>query len=222
MTKPYLYSARHLYRPNLILTRLKSIHPPRKLMRVFRLSGGGRKSDFDRAETEQRQREIILFSHGLCVPWTRLRTGLCASYFEVYFVGVYSVRQSVTDHSKPFRTSLKMILVNGALCTIQVRSAFKFRPNGREYARLDIGPRDEAAQVALLSIRRGRTLKLCVIPLTHLRNISSVYIPANGKYATGTAKNPGRVGLGTRKRGTCCAALKVRTNYSSPAHEVHI
>jgi hypothetical protein len=34
------------------------------------------------------------------------------------------------------RTSLKMIVVNGALCTIQVRPAFKFRPNGREYARL--------------------------------------------------------------------------------------
>jgi hypothetical protein len=32
-----------------------------------------------------------------------------------------------------------MILVNGALCTIQVRPAFKFRPNGREYARLDVG-----------------------------------------------------------------------------------
>jgi hypothetical protein len=30
------------------------------------------------------------------------------------------------------RTSLKMILVNGALCTIQVRPAFKFRPNGRD------------------------------------------------------------------------------------------
>jgi hypothetical protein len=33
-------------------------------------------------------------------------------------------------------------------------------------------------------------MKLYVIPLTHLRNISSVYIPANGKYVTGSSKKP--------------------------------
>jgi hypothetical protein len=88
------------------------------------------------------------------------------------------------------RTSLKMILVNGALCMIQVRPAFKFRPNGCEYARLDVGRDIKQAQVALFAIRRGRTMKLYVIPLTHLRNISSVYIPANGKYATGSSKKP--------------------------------
>jgi hypothetical protein len=88
------------------------------------------------------------------------------------------------------RTSLKMILANGALCTIQVRPAFKFRPNGREYARLDVGRDVKRAQVALFAIRRGRTMKLYVIPLSHLRNISSVYIPANGKYATDSGKKP--------------------------------
>jgi hypothetical protein len=92
--------------------------------------------------------------------------------------------------SNSLRTSLRMVLVNGLLCTIQVRPALKFRPNGREYARLDVGRDVKRAQVALFSIRRGRTLKLYVIPLTHLRNISSVYIPANGKYAIGSSKKP--------------------------------
>jgi hypothetical protein len=88
------------------------------------------------------------------------------------------------------RTSLKMILVNGALCTIQVRPAFKFRPSEREYARLDVGRDIRRAKAALFAVRRSRTMKLYVIPLTHLRNISSVYIPANGKYATGSSKKP--------------------------------
>jgi hypothetical protein len=88
------------------------------------------------------------------------------------------------------RTSLKMIVVNGALCTIQVRPAFKFRPNGREYARLDVGRELRRAQVALFSIRRRSTMKLYVIPTSHLRNVSAVYIPADGKYAVGSSRKP--------------------------------
>ena len=88
------------------------------------------------------------------------------------------------------RTSLKMILVNGTLCTIQVRPAFKFRPNGREYARLDVGRELRRAQAALFAVRRGRTMKLYVIPTSHLRNVSAVYIPADGKYAVGSSKKP--------------------------------
>jgi biotin operon repressor len=71
------------------------------------------------------------------------------------------------------RTSLKMILVNGALCTIQVRPAFKFRPNGREYARLDVGRDIRKAKVALFAIRGGRTMKLYIIPTSHLRNVTA-------------------------------------------------
>jgi hypothetical protein len=68
--------------------------------------------------------------------------------------------------------------------------AYKFRPNGREYARLDVGHELRRAQVALFAIRKGRAMKLYVIPLTHLRTISSVYIPANGKYAVGNSNKP--------------------------------
>ena len=41
------------------------------------------------------------------------------------------------------RTSLKIILVNGVPCAIQVRSALKFSPYGREYARLNVGRHQE-------------------------------------------------------------------------------
>ena len=33
-------------------------------------------------------------------------------------------------------------------------------------------------------------MKLYVIPTSHLRNVSSVYIPADGKYAVGSSKKP--------------------------------
>jgi hypothetical protein len=103
-------------------------------------------------------------------------------------VAPYNSPQASTPNL--FRTSSKMILVNGVLCTIQVRPALKFRPNGREYARLDVGREMRRAQAALFAIRRGSTMKLYVIPLNHLRNISSVYIPAEGKYAVGNSHKP--------------------------------
>jgi hypothetical protein len=33
-------------------------------------------------------------------------------------------------------------------------------------------------------------MKLYVIPTSHLRNVSAVYIPADGKYAVGSSKKP--------------------------------
>ena len=89
-----------------------------------------------------------------------------------------------------FRTSLRTILVNGVLCTIQVRGTYKFRPNGREYACLEVGRDIMKGKIALFGFRRGRRMKLYVIPTLHLRNISFVYIPADGKYAIGGSKKP--------------------------------
>jgi hypothetical protein len=86
-------------------------------------------------------------------------------------------------------TSLKMIVVNGVLCTIQVRRTFKIWSNGREYARLDVGRDIMKAKAALFAVRRGRRVKLYVIPTAHLRNVSSVYIPADG-YAVDSSKKP--------------------------------
>src|ERR1044071_8004551 len=84
-------------------------------------------------------------------------------------------------HGTFFRTSLRTILVNGVLCTIQVRGTYKFRPNGREYACLEVGRDIMKGKIALFGFRRGRRMKLYVIPTLHLRNISFVYIPADGE-----------------------------------------
>ena len=95
--------------------------------------------------------------------------------------------------STPYRTwrSLKIVVVNGVLCSIQMRKGRRSRPNGREYARFDVTNATKRAKVALWAIKKGgRTMKLYVVPLTHLRNVSSVYIPAEGKYAVGSSKKP--------------------------------
>jgi hypothetical protein len=45
-------------------------------------------------------------------------------------------------------------------------------------------------------------MKLYVIPLSHLRKVSSVYIPANGKYAIGGSKKPRKDWTRYQERGT--------------------
>ena len=78
--------------------------------------------------------------------------------------------------SAPYRAwrSLKMVVVNGRLCTIQFRKGRKLRPNGREYVWFDTTVRVKRAEFALWTMRSNRAIKVYVIPLTHLRNISSV------------------------------------------------
>jgi hypothetical protein len=83
------------------------------------------------------------------------------------------------------RRSQTMVLVNGRLCCIQFRHGRKLRPTGREYARFDNNVRMKRAEFALWAMRSGRLLRVYVVPLTHLRNVSSVYIPVEGRYAVG-------------------------------------
>jgi hypothetical protein len=88
------------------------------------------------------------------------------------------------------RRSLKMFLVNGVLCRIELRRSHKNRPTGREYVRFDVTRENRMAKIALWATRSGRRLKLYVIPATELKNVLSVYIPAAGKYAVGNSKKP--------------------------------
>jgi hypothetical protein len=93
----------------------------------------------------------------------------------------------------PYRTwrSQKLVIVNGVLCSIQLRKGHKSRPNECEYARFDVTNATKRAKVALWAIKKGgRTMKLYVVPLTHLRNVTSVYIPVEGKYAVGSSHKP--------------------------------
>ena len=80
--------------------------------------------------------------------------------------------------------------MNGRLCAIQVRPRRKYKSNGRYYARFDIG-RDNGAEALLLAII-GDPMKLYVVPRSHLRNVSAIYIPGDGKYHPETGKRPAR------------------------------
>jgi hypothetical protein len=75
-----------------------------------------------------------------------------------------------------------MVLVNGRLCTVQFRKSRKLTPNGREYVRFDTNVRVRKADFALWAMRSGRAIKVYVVPLTHLRKVSSVYLPVEGNY----------------------------------------
>ena len=72
------------------------------------------------------------------------------------------------------RRSQTMVLVNGRLCTVQFRKSRKLTPNGREYVRFDTNVRVRKADFALWAMRNGRAIKVYVVPLTHLRKVSSV------------------------------------------------
>jgi len=50
--------------------------------------------------------------------------------------------------------------------------------------------RAETVKFALWAMKSGRLLRVYVIPLTHLQNVSSVYLPVEGKYAVGSGKKP--------------------------------
>jgi hypothetical protein len=118
--------------------------------------------------------------------------------------------------------SQKMVVMNGVLCTIQLRKGSKKGPNSGEYARFDVNREVRRAKVALWAMRSSRRMRLYVIPLSHLRNVSSVYIPVEGKYAVGNSHRPARRDW-TRYEGAwhLLRGGKVRTNSSSPQHEIH-
>jgi hypothetical protein len=62
--------------------------------------------------------------------------------------------------------SQKMVVVNGVLCTIQLRKGSKKGPNRGEYARFDVNREVKRAKVALWAMRSGRRIRVYVIPLT--------------------------------------------------------
>src|SRR5207248_1308300 len=90
----------------------------------------------------------------------------------------------VTPYNSPLscrpnlaRRSQTMVLVNGELCSIQLRKGHKFAPYGREYARFDVNERTRKGKIALWAIRRDRAMKVYVIPTTHLQKVSFAYLP---------------------------------------------
>ncbi len=124
--------------------------------------------------------------------------------------------------SAPYRTwrSLKIVVVNGVLCTIQMRTGYKLRPNGREYVRFDVTKAIKRAKIALWATRNGRATKLYVIPLSHLRRVSSVFMPSDGKYAV-RSKKPRKDWTRYEDAWHLLRGVKVRTNSGSARREIH-
>jgi hypothetical protein len=114
-----------------------------------------------------------------------------------------------------------MVVVDGVLCSIQLRKGGTKGPNGREYARFDVNREVKRAKVALWAMRSGRTMKVYVVPLTHLRNVSSVYLPVDGKYAIGNSNKPRKDWTHYEEARHLLGGVKVRTHSGSPRHEVH-
>jgi len=115
-----------------------------------------------------------------------------------------------------------MVLVNGSLCSIQVRKGHKLRPRGREYVRFDVSGETKRAKFALWVIKNSGEMKLYVIPLSHLRNVSYIYLPTEGKYAVDSSKKPRKNWTRYEEAWHLLRGVKVRTNSGSPRHEVHI
>ena len=88
------------------------------------------------------------------------------------------------------RTSLRMVLVNGVLCTIQIRRARRYEPNGREYVCFNVTEAIKRGKIALWALRNGRTTKLYIIPVTDLGKVSEVFMPRKRKYVVSTTKKP--------------------------------
>ena len=110
-------------------------------------------------------------------------------------VAPYNLSQPSTPNR--VRTSLKMILVNGALCTIQVRPAFKFRPNGRDRRGFKMFPLLTATWCCLCRRQHGPTI---FAPRTRLKidrlGITSI-CPSNQKVNQFDVqiRNPERVNI---------------------------
>jgi len=102
--------------------------------------------------------------------------------------------------------SQKMVVVNGVLCTIQLRKAGTKSPNGREYARCDVNGEVKRAKVALWAMRSGRAMRVYVIPLTICEKSRLSIFPLQVNTPWATVTNPAKIGPATRMRGTCFEA----------------
>jgi hypothetical protein len=141
----------------------------------------------------QRQRQRTLTRESRVIKqFDEYPSGIRAIIGKMKRAGLQVSPYNSSQRSQPniARTSVRILLVNGVLCRIELRRGHKNRPNGPEYVRFDVTNETRKAKTALLATRSGGRLKLYVVPLAQLRNVSSVYIPADGKYAVGNSKKP--------------------------------
>jgi len=88
--------------------------------------------------------------------------------------------------------------------------------------RFDVSGETKRAKFALWVIKNSGEMTLYVIPLSHLRNVSYIYLPTEGKYAVDSSKKPRKNWTRYEEAWHLLRGVKVRTNSGSPRHEVHI
>jgi hypothetical protein len=110
--------------------------------------------------------------------------------------------------------SQKMVVVNGVLCTIQLRKGSKKGPNRGEYARFDVNREVKRAKVALWAMRSGRRIRVYVIPLTICEKSLLFIFQLTVNMPWTPARNPGRTGRAMSERGTCSRETRLDFNPS--------
>jgi hypothetical protein len=132
---------------------------------------------------KQRQRER-LSRRGPRIRFKEYPSGIRAVINKIRRAGLRVTPYNSPQRTVPnlVRTSLRMILVNDVLCTLQIRRAYQLKPNGREYVRFDVTAAIKRAKIALWALRNGRTTKLYIIPVTRLHSVPWVLMPLERKY----------------------------------------
>ena len=83
--------------------------------------------------------------------------------------------------------SLKMLLVNGVLCRIELRRSHRNWPNGSEYVRFDI-TRGQGRALGNDERQSSKAVRDTTNPVD--KCFVRLYIPADGKYASANSKKP--------------------------------
>jgi len=94
------------------------------------------------------------------------RSGIQVSMYDSF-----QVSQTRSSRSK------QLVIVNGVLCKIAVGRPYQKQRHWRQYTRFDVTATTKKAKFVLWAITKRRGMKLYVIPLTYLRDVSFVYIP---------------------------------------------
>jgi hypothetical protein len=89
-------------------------------------------------------------------------------------------------------TSKQTVLINGVPCRIYCRRHDHGTTGEGRYVQFYAGRWMKGAKVAVLAVIKPAGIKLYVVPVRHLLNVTKFLLPFNGKYAMGRYKKPNR------------------------------
>jgi hypothetical protein len=81
------------------------------------------------------------------------------------------------------RTWKQTVLINDVPCRIYCRRHDHGTTGGGRYVQFHVGNRMKGTKIAVLAIFNTAGLKLYVVPVRHLLNVTNILLPFSGKYA---------------------------------------